>query len=291
MGRRDAVPLHKSSQAKLIETIINYDDPHKKVTTHLGLGNGGRASAVCHIHSDWFFYEDGELYIQIKNEAECRKDSKHDACGACRSAGRDHFEAKTEAGNDRIILVSNTYTNHAAGGRTGEEQYFGLRDTVEQYFALDLPGAPDDPRIRQGFDMIQCDGTDGLSTTTANEWLREIAAESPIKAPRRKRRLKDELTSGTSYGDEEEEEDEDDEEEERTVEEQIRDFGRDEDGNQIPDLIFHDLRACYCTQLMRNEVPPNKAINKTGHSDPDSLKTYVMFAANEIDADEEEGWF
>jgi hypothetical protein len=288
MGRRDAVPLHKNNQAKLIDTVQDYNNPHKKVTVHLGLGIGDRASAVCHTHSDWFFYEDDKLYIQIKNEAECRKDSENDACGECRQAGRDHFEAKTEAGNDRIILISNTYTNHAAGGRNGEEQYFGLRDTVEQYFALDLPGAPDDPRVHQGFDMIQCDGKNGLSNRTANTWLREVAAESAIKAPRRKRRLKEELTSGTSYNDEEENEEGD---EERAVEEQITDFGRDEDGNQIPDLIFHDLRACYCTQLMRQEVPPNKAINKTGHSDPDSLKPYVMFAANEIDAEEEESWF
>lgn len=275
MPRRDAVPLRKNRQAKLVEAIIEHNNPHKRVTAHLGLGTGARASSIGHVHSDWFFYEGDNLYIQIKNEAECKKDSEHNACGACRQAGRDYFEAKTNAGKDRIILISNTYTNHAVGGRNGEEQYFGLRDTVESYFGLDLPGTPDDPRIRRGFDMIQAGGSDGVSKQTANRWLREIAAESAIKAPLREKRLKEELTDN----------------EKKPVEEQITDFGRDEDGNQVPDMIYHDLRACYCTQLMRNEVPPNKAISKTGHSDPDSLKPYIMLAANEIDANEENGWF
>jgi hypothetical protein len=42
---------------------------------------------------------------------------------------------------------------------------------------------------------------------------------------------------------------------------------------------------------MRNEVPPRKAINKTGHAKPASLEPYVMFAADEIGADEESTWF
>lgn len=280
MPRRDAVPLHKNNQAKLVDAILDCNDPHKQVTVHLGLGVGERSSGICHVHSDWFFYSDGNLYIQIKNESECRKNSQNDACGSCREAGRDYFEAKTAAGQDRIILISNTYTNHVAGGRNGEKQYLGLRDTVESYFALDHPDAPDDPKIRRGFNMIQGKGKDGISGKTANTWLRNIAAESAIKSPMRKRRLKEHLTTN-------EEKDGGG----RTVEEQIEDFGRDESGNQIPEMMFHDLRASYCTQLMRNEVPPNKAINKTGHKDPDSLKPYVMFAANEIDAAEEEEWF
>jgi hypothetical protein len=288
MVRRDTVPLHKNRQAKLVDVIHNFDNQHKRVTTHLGLGTGGRGSSICHLHSDWFFYDEGNLWLQIKQEDECRKDAENDACGACREAGRDKFKVKTEAGDGRLILISNTWTNHAAGGRKGEEQYFGLRDEVESYFALDVPGAPDDPRIKKGFDMIQAEGSDGLSLTTANNWLKEIAAESAIKAPLRARRLKKSLTKGTR---EEWLNDDIDEEDMKSVEEQIADHGTDDNGNQIPDITYHDLRACFCTQLMRNEVPPRKAIGKTGHSSPESLEPYVMFAADEIDAEEESEWF
>lgn len=282
MPRRDAVPLHKNRQAKLIDAIQNFDNQHKRVTTHLGLGTGARNSTICHVHRDWFFYEGDNLYIQIPGEAECRKDSEHNGCGDCRQAGRDHFKVKTEAGEGRIILITNEWTNHAKGGRKGKEEYFGLKDEVESYFALDVPGAPDDPLVQKGYDMIQADGTDGLSTTTANGWLREVAAESTIRSPLRERRLEQELTSGTNR----------DDDDERPVSEQIRNFGTDDQGNQIPDVMFHDLRACYCTQLMRgDQVPPNKAVNKTGHKDPDTIKPYIMFAANEIDAAEESNWF
>jgi hypothetical protein len=257
----------------LVESILNADDDDKSITAHLGLGTGARNDTVGHTHSSWFEYDDGNLYLIIKARDGCRKDSEYDVCGECRHGGYDHFEPKTPSGVRRI-LISNTWTNHAAGGRTGEEQYFGLRDHVEDYFALNGTF---------GHDMITTRDGPGVGPSTANEWLRDIAAESDIKSFNRRAQLTMLLNPDV---------DEDaDKTEAEAINEKITDYGTDDDGNQIPDITMHDLRATYCTQLMRNEVPPPKAITNTGHSDPDSLKPYVMFAQSEFSAEEENTWF
>jgi hypothetical protein len=85
-------------------------------------------------------------------------------------------------------------------------------------------------------------------------------------------------------------EDPEDDENDRQIE-QIIDFGTDGDGNEIPDIMSHDMRATYCTHLMRNDVPRTKAINKTGHGSPESMETYVGFAEDEIDEVEEAGFY
>lgn len=275
MPSRTAIPLHKKRQAKFIEGAHSHDNPHKSLVSLLALGTGPRNITVGHVHEDWFFYDDDEdaLWMQIPAREECRKDPDSDkACGDCRDNGHDHYEPKTPAGEDRLILITNNYTNHNEGGRTGEKQYFGLRDMVEQYFALSDPGAPDG--AQHGHRMISKEGN-GVSRNTLNHWIRDIAAHSEIKAPMRARRIRKEIV------------DEDDDD----YEDPVKKWGRDDSGNTVPDLFAHDLRASYCTQLMRCEVPPTKAINKTGHADPDSLKPYVMMAANEIDAGEEESFF
>jgi hypothetical protein len=275
MPTRTAVPLHKKRQAKFIEAAQDHDNPDKSITSLLNWGTGARNITVGHIHADWFFYEPEEdaLYIEIPAYDDCRKNPDSvEACGDCRDNGHDHYEPKTPAGKDRIILITNHYHNHNEGGRTGKKQYLGLRDMVEQYFALSDPHAP--PEAQYGKRMIGPQGN-GISRGTVNNYIRDIAAESGIKSPLRAKHIRSHSV-----------EDEDDDEYEGPV----KDWGRDNNGNQIPDLFSHDLRASYCTQLMRNEVPPQKAVNKTGHKDPDSLKPYVMLAANEIDAAEEEEW-
>lgn len=257
----------------LVDAILNADDDDKAITAHLGLGTGGRNDTIGHVHKDWFYYDnDDNLYLVIKAREGCQKDSKHDVCGECRGGGHDHFEPKTAAGV-REILISNTWTNHATGGRTGEEQYFGLRDHVEDYFALNSSF---------GHDMITNRTGPGISENTANDWLRDIAAESDIKSFRRRNQLTTHLSPDV---------DDEDVTEAEKINDKITDHGLDDDGNQIPDLVMHDLRASYCTQLMRNEVPPNKAITNTGHADPENLQPYVMHAQSEFSAEEENTWF
>jgi hypothetical protein len=72
---------------------------------------------------------------------------------------------------------------------------------------------------------------------------------------------------------------------------QIYDYGTDEDGNSIPDVFAHDMRATFCTQLMRNDVPRTKAINKTGHKIPATMDRYVAFHEKEIGEDEERHYY
>jgi hypothetical protein len=269
MGRRTAVPLHKNRMAKFIDAAHEIPRDNRKVTGLLAIGSGGRYATVAHTHSNWFEYDDkGNLYYRIPASDDCRIGNGDGPCGACNKADKEKYTPKTPAGTGRRILIKNTYTDHSQGGRNGKEAYLGLRDVVENYFALTGPNAPDD--VRHGFEMIESTDCPGFSNVTGNEWLREIAAQSAIRKGARHDRLVNE--NSVSNDD-------------------IADFGYDNDGNGIPDIIFHDMRASFCTQLMRNEIPPAKAINKTGHKDPDSMKPYIMFAQNEIGVNEEQGYF
>jgi hypothetical protein len=264
MARRDSVPLYKTRHAAFVDAIKEADDPDKSTAAHLAVGTGARNDTICHTHSSWFVYEDGSLYYRIPGDDPCRKYGPG-ICGDCKRLGHEHYEPKTPAGESRRILMSNEWTNPA----TGEEEYFGLRDAVESYFALDGSRAPDG--VQYGHEMFQ---GDGISKGTLNTWIREIAAESSIRPELREDRLRDEITI----------------KEGREVD-QIGQFGTDSDGNGIPDLFAHDMRATYITQLMRNDVPRTKAINKTGHEVPASMNPYVRFAEKEIDALEEQSFY
>lgn len=258
--RRQAVPLHKSRQALLVDAILEHELNDKVISVHTALGTGARNNTIGHLESDWFFYTaEGDLYLQIPSYAECQKGNGNGTCGSC--GDNSGYSPKTPAGEGRQILITNYWTNHA---NSGKEEWFGLRDHIENYFALDGKNAPDG--VQYGMDMIK---GNGVSKGPLGKWVREIAAKSAIQPQMRRRQL---LEAGVS-------------------EERIRDFGTDSKGRRIPDIIPHDLRACYCTQLMRCEVPPSKALNKTGHKFPSTLSTYVMFAANEIDAQEEKDWY
>jgi hypothetical protein len=244
----------------LVDAILDHELNDKVISTHIGIGTGARNNTIGHLHSDWFFYDANEdLYLQIPSYEECKIGNGNGTCGSCEDDGG--YSPKTPAGQGRQILIKNSWTNHA---NDEQKERFGLRDHVESYFALDGKNAPDG--VQHGMNLIK---GNGVSAGPLGNWVREIAAKSAIQPQMRRRQL---LEAGVD-------------------EEDIRDFGTDSEGRAIPDIMPHDLRACYCTQLMRNEVPPSKAINKTGHKFPSTLSTYVMFAANEIDAEEEKHWY
>jgi hypothetical protein len=205
------------------------------------------------------------LYYRIPRKDHCRKYGNFEPCGDCKNLGREEYAPKTPAGEGRRILIKNEWTNPV----TKEREYFGLRDHVEEYFALNGDGAPDSARF--GNDMLN---GEGISAATLNNWIRDIAAESTISADLREDRLREELTI-----------------EEERENQQIVDFGTDDAGNSIPDIMAHDMRGTYITHLMRNDVPRDKAITKTGHARPDSLQPYVRFAEKEIDAREENTFY
>lgn len=268
MGRREAVPLYKTRHVAFVKAILNEDDPDKAIASHLSIGTGPRGDTICHTHSSWFIYDkDGSLYYRIPHsDKPCRKGDNASPCGGCKSNNHEGgYEPKTPAGEGRRILIPNKWTNPV----TREKEYFGLRDAVESYFALDGERAPDG--VQHGHKMI---GGDGICRDTLNRWLRDIAAQSTISPELREDRLRDEITI----------------DEDREVA-QIKQFDTDSEGNGIPDVFSHDMRATYITHLMRNDVPRTKAIVKTGHKKPDSMNPYVRFAEKEIDATEESAYY
>jgi hypothetical protein len=279
MGTRDAIPLNRTRHIALVEGIHNADDADKAMATHLSVGTGPRGDTIGHTHEDWFLYEEGDLYYKIPNKERCRKTSTIGSgpCGECTANDRQHddFIPKTPAGQGRRIMITNDWTNPV----TKEKEYFGLRDRVEDYFALSDNGAPDGCEF--GHEMLQSSMGGGVSVGTLNDWIRDIAAKSTISARLRAERLNEELTPDYYYDDDGKKDGV-----KRTVKEKIADNGKDGNGNRIPDITSHDLRATFCTQLMRNNFNKFKARRWTGHKNIEALEKYVTFADGEGDAGE-----
>ena len=268
MPRRDAIPLKKRTHLAFVEAAHAHPNNDRQTACLLQVGTGVRGDTLCHIHAEWFHYKRSKepdkkppLYLKIPKEDQCRKGEDTEPCGDCNMSDHQGYEPKTPAGEGREILIDDMWTNPV----TKEREYFPLRDVVESYFALSGTHAPDG--VQHGNNMIQ---GKGICKGTLNTWVRDVGARADISAQFREDWLREQITI----------------EEDRKVP-QIKDFGRDDDGNEIPDLFNHDLRATYCTQLMRNDVPRDKAINKTGHEVPESMDSYIGFAKDEIDPKEE----
>ena len=268
MPTRDAVPLYKTRHAALVDTLLKYDNPDISTAVHLALGVGARSDTICHTHSSWFSYDtDQNLYYQIPHSDKCRKyEDDGSVCGDCDDHNHTEYSPKTPAGCGRKILISNEWTNPV----TGEREYFGLKSAIESYFAIDDPRASDD--VNHGHKMLN---SKGISRSTLTNWIRQVATESPIRADMREDRI---LESHNAVNDAERKYD-------------IIQRRTTSDGRSIPDLFAHDLRATYCTHLMRNDVPRDKAINKTGHKNPESMNPYIDFARDEISANEEDSFY
>lgn len=287
MSRRTAVPLHSKRHSVLVDFLDpseNNCDPHKGIATHLALGTGVRNDTVGHTHESWFDYmpdeETGELelYLIVPSKDECRKDtnSEDGICGQCKQSHGDlnKYTPKTPKSSGRKLQIPNRWYNHY----TNQHEYFGLRDRVEDYFDLSADDAPDS--ARGVYDMIQAQGRDGVSVSTVGLWVRDVCAKAGINAHRRRSRLEDEVEPGNG----------------ETAADRIRDFGTDNEGNKIPDMIPHDFRASYCTQLCRTKPdednPDLIAIKgKTGHKRTSTLERYVNFAANEVSVRRDKGMY
>jgi hypothetical protein len=291
MGRRDAIPLHRTRHAEFVDAADNHPDPDEQVASLLHIGSGGRGDTICHVHADWFRYkrpttidhskftEDyPPLYLKIPSQETCRKYGTDEPCGDCNRTGHvdekdgkkiGRYEPKTPAGEGREILISDEWYNPV----TGEQEYYPLRDVVESYFSLSGTHAPDG--VEYGNDMI--DG-DGISLGTLNEWERKVGAEAKISRQEREDWLRKHIGI---------ENPEDDENDRKT--EQIVDFGTDRDGNEIPDIISHDMRASFITQLMRpvTRCTRQDAIPITGHAVAESMDTYLAFANDEVGSKDE----
>jgi len=281
MGSRTAIPLHWSRQRILTDHLDprkNNVDQHKGTATHLLLGTGIRNDTLGHLHTEWFLFEQGELYLQVPSEDECRKKDEG-VCSQCNPDERKPYYPKTPAGGGRKIHVGNYYYDYSSS----EQRYFGLRDRVESYFSISPPDS-DEPAI--GFDMIQANGNNGVSHGTVNRWIRDVCASAGISKRERENRLNEELEPDV-------EKDENGEKViTRTVGEKIADHGTDNQGRPIPDVFAHDLRATFCTHLCRTQNPNySKIMSKTGHKNEETLYKYVGFASGELNPEEDKKMF
>ena len=267
MGRRTAIPLYQDRHVAFVEAAATHPNRDKGLASLLQVGTGARVDTLGHVHADWFVYKRAKgserppLYLKIPAQDDCRKGTDTSPCGECNRADHDGYQPKTPAGAGREILIDDTWTNPV----TGDREDFPLRDMVEDYFALDGTHAPDG--VQYGNKMI---AGNGMSNGQLNTWVRDVGAYAEISADLRKDWLRQHIEIDPD----------------RDIP-QIVDFGTDERGNEIPDIITHDLRASFCTHLMRNDVPRDKAITKTGHKTPDSMNPYISFANDEIDQSEE----
>jgi len=277
MPTRKAIPLHRQRQAALIRTLDpreNGVNQHKGMATHLLLGTGMRNNTCGHAHESWFRYINGELYIQIPAEDKCRKDTDDEVCGECDPNEKKPFYPKTPASKGRMIQIRNKYHNYV----TKQDEYFGLKDRCENYFAI---SPPDEEKPAIGFDMIQANGDNGVSLGTINDWIREVCVEAGISKAMRETRLEKELGRLQDRDDNNDD-----------VTEKIADHGTDEQGRPIPDVFAHDLRASFCTQMCRDESPNySKIKTKTGHKNETTLYRYVGFAGAELDTEEDANLF
>lgn len=273
MGSRTAIPLHRDRQRVLVEHLDpreNNVNQHKGMVTHLLVGTGVRNDTCGHTHADWFTYRDGELYLQVPAEDDCRKDTRNEVCVNCDPTDEKPFYPKTPAAGGRMIHIGNEYYDYS----TGERRYFGLRDRVESYFSISPPGEP----AVGGFDMIQANGSNGVSHKTVNTWVREVCTSAGLSKQVRETRLKKDLEPDKEKNDDGEME------VVKTVDEKIADRGTDDQGRPIPDIFAHDLRASFCTQLCRADDPNySKIMAKTGHKNEETLYRYVGFAGDELD--------
>lgn len=275
MSRRPTIPLHKKRQDAFVDVLTDEEsrvDPHYEMTAHLLLGTGIRNDTAGHLHFSWFTYRGDDLYLDIPDFDECRKDidearkaddNNNNLCSSCEDSENSGYTPKTQQSAGRRLPIINYWTNHA----TGKEEYFGLKDRVERYFTLPHASAPDGSQY--GFEMIQADGKNGFAQGFANTAVRAVGAESDINPTLRKQRL---INEGVSSS-------------------QIRDFGTDENGNRIPDLIAHDMRASFCTQTARNEIETAYAMEKTGHKLEETYYRYVRFARDELDKEKDKDLF
>jgi hypothetical protein len=239
---RAVEPLTQQAMHLFIKAAEEMDDQVKALTALLAICTGVRANTLCHIHYTWFTEDEGKLYIRIPNSFPCLKYDNEEQCGDCRNRKSEGYTPKTESGGGRRIKIMESWRNHYTDD--SEKQPISLRDLVEHYFKMD----EDD----QGHEML---GGDGISITTANTYVKEVASEAEIGFYR-----KPGYTTHPRLG-------------------------------RVPDIYVHDLRGTFCVQLMRNDANPFKAIQKTGHKDVDSLKPYIKFAEQEFDGDFEEEFF
>lgn len=236
--KRDTQPLKRKSMHLFVEAAEQMDDSLKGLVALFLTFTGVRSDTLGHLHSSWFNIDEGDLKVKIPAEDTCTKYSGEKTCGTCNFKGKTAFSPKTDAGTGRTLKIPESWHNHYTD--ESGQQDLDLRKLIEHHFSIN--GSV-------GEDVI--DG-DGLSRTTSNIYVKQVAEEAEIGFHR---------PTGYTHNSE---------------------IGR------TVDIFPHDLRGTYCVQLARNDANPWKMCKKTGHADIQSLKPYIKFAEQEFDGDFED---
>jgi hypothetical protein len=134
------------------------------LTTLFGTFTGLRPGTLSHVHSSWFYYDEGNLYLKVEPEVPCLKDGADGPCKPCENAGHKKYRIKSYDGARSLKIPETWHDYHA-----GMERATGLREWVEHYF--NLPGTD------FGHAMF---GGDGISTATHNAYVKEVARDAEI---------------------------------------------------------------------------------------------------------------
>jgi len=245
--RRKNKGLHRPALDAWVQAAKQQTNPDKKITGLLLPFSGLRVDEFCHLHAPtWFSWtnpdvgetSDGKVpKLKVPENCPCHKGGSTEPCGSCEFKGNDIFYTKYD--DEREIPLIESWKNWNQGPHEEYvEEELDLRSLCKSYFKV----TPSD----FGNEMV--DG-DGVSSTTVNRWLKQIARDAEI-----------------GY--------------ERGLVEHS-DFDR-----EVPDIIPHDMRGTFIMQLIRNNMQRTKITKYTGHDHVSSLAPYEERVAQETDARE-----
>lgn len=245
MGKRSNEGFHRPALSAWVSAAKEQDNPDKKITGLLLPFTGLRVDEFCHIHGPtWFSWVDAETgetndgevpKLKVPNRAPCHKNGDTIPCNRCEK--EEQFTTKYEDGRE-IPLIQEWKNWNRGGHNDFVTEPLDLRGLCKSYFKV--------TRSDYGNPMVN---GDGVSTTTVNRWLKEIAIDAQIGY---ERGLVD----------------------------------RAEFDEMVPDVMAHDMRGTFIMQLIRNNMQRTKLTKYTGHDHVSSLQPYEERVAEETDARE-----
>lgn len=164
---RSVEPLKQKSMHLFVKTAEEMEEEMTRVIALLLIFTGIRVNTLTHLRWDWFYRDDGDLYLKIPSEEPCMKYGTSEPCGDCLSNENERYSPKTPAGAGRQIKIVSSWENHYTN--TSTQQPINLPKLIEHYFKT----SPEDV----GNEMIN---GNGISSGTANHRVKKVAKEAEI---------------------------------------------------------------------------------------------------------------
>lgn len=237
--------FHRPALEAWVRACHEQSNPDKQITGLMLPFTGLRVDEFCHIHGPtWLTWIDADTAetndgdppkLDIPASGTCHKNGNTTPCWRCEDDG----EFTTKYDDNRNIPLAQEWNNWNRGSHHDFiTQDLGLRELCKSYFAV--------TRDDVGNKMI---GGGGVTTSTINRWLKEIAVDAQIGLERG-------LTDDSRFDE------------------------------KVPDVMPHDMRGTFVMQLIRNNMQRTKVIKYTGHDHVSSLEPYEERVAEETDARE-----